>query len=637
MRFDGVVPRLLAGGLATAVFAQAVVHDDARFTPDHVLRVSLAEVPSACESRQDVVVNGTSPGPALHLLPGATSWIRVYNDMEDQNLTMRMAPFADGTPGVSQWPIPPGHFFDYQIATELDDAGTYFYHSHVDMQALSCAGPLIVDDCGSSHLQYDDERIFMFQDYFQKSDEEMIEGLLSTPFIWTGETKGVLLNGKGVAVNLTAVEGPPGGSNGFFGSMRTNSLGKFNARVHADNQIQMEDDCTLPVIDVEPGKTYRFRFIGATGLSFLSMGFEGHNNLTIVQVDGNEYNVPVSTNYLQLASGQRFDVLFQTKTLNELAQSGGKTTYYLQFETRDRPELYRGYAVLRYNVDASVPAAPESPVVELPLDVTNWMEYTFQPLHPEHNQAPSAEEVTRRLILDAEQKVDERTGRLVWEIAHMKLADTAQEREKPVLVDIYQRGQAAVPNYDAAVANNGWDPATKLFPAKLNEVLEIVIQNTGSQYPEESGIVESHPFHAHGQHYYDIGSGPGKYDADANNAKLARLGYKPVKRDTTMLFRYQGQVAPGEPAGWRAWRMRMTHPGVWMVHCHILAHMIMGMQANFVVGNADQIIQIPLPLSEAYLTYGGSVYGNGQNAPSVYHYFNDTYQCNWTGGAQGQP
>ncbi|KAK4234890.1 hypothetical protein C8A03DRAFT_37294 [Achaetomium macrosporum] len=613
---------VLAAWLAIAL-AEPVVHDgNGNFTPDHVLRVNIARMPSACESREDVVVNGTSPGPAIHVLPGSRTWIRVYNDMTDQNVTMhwhgisqRMAPFADGSPAVSQWPIPPGHFFDYEISTELEDAGTYFYHSHVGMQALSCTGPLIVDDCGSSPIDYDDERILLFQDYFRQSDDEMTEGLLSTTFAWTGETRAVLLNGWGVGTDHTAVEGPPGGTTGHFGSLRWDSLSKSDDKVKADNQVEAAIRCNLPVVDVKPDKTYRFRFIGATGLSYLAMGFEDHNNLTIVQVDGSEYNVPVSVDYLQLGSGQRFDVLFKTKTADELLRNGNKTTYYLQYETRDRPEVYRGYAVLRYNMDATIPPAPPNPVVNLPVNASDWMEYTFQPLYPEKNQAPSAAEVNRRVILEVEQK----------EMAHMSWVEP--ETAKPVLVDIYQRGQAAIPNYEAALTNYGWDPATRLFPAKLNEVLEIVIQNTGSSYPPVAGIVESHPFHAHGQHYYDMGAGPGKYDPEAHNAKLTQLGYKPVKRDTTMLFRYQGRVAAGEPAGWRAWRIRTTHPGVWMVHCHILQHLITGMQTIWVVGDADQIVSIPLPLSQGYFHYGGSVYGNETFAPTVYHYFDGTSQC----------
>ncbi|KAK4155633.1 Laccase-like multicopper oxidase 1 [Chaetomidium leptoderma] len=638
MKLGAIFPILLASWLSGLVFAGAAVHDG-QFTPGHVLRVTLAQVPSACEIREDVVVNGTSPGPAIYLPAGARTWVRVYNDIPDQNVTMhwhglsqRLAPFADGTPAVSQWPIPPGHFFDYEIAPEVGHAGSYFYHSHVGLQALSCTGPLIVEDCESPPYLYDDERILLFQDYFQKTNQEMIQGLESTPFSWTGETRGIILNGRGVSLNQASVQGPSGEAGGFFGSRRLTGFGQVNGNcgswdgILRDRQIVPPDDCTLPVIDVEPAKTYRFRFIGSTGLSFLSMGFEGHSNLTIVQVDGSEYNVPVTTDHLQLGGGQRFDVVFQTKTAEELRTNGNKTSYFLQFETRDRPELYRGYGVLRYNLDEPVPPAPANPVLTFPADVTNWLEYTFQPLYPSQSRAPSTEEVTRRIILDAVQKIDNTTGRLVWELAHMSWADSV--RETPVLVDIYARGQAAVPNYEAALTNHGWDPATKLFPAKLDEVLELVIQNTGSQFAGASGIVETHPFHAHGQHYYDVGSGPGKYDPEANNAKLSSLGYKGIKRDTSMLFRYgTGQVAPGEPAGWRAWRIRMDHPGVWMIHCHILAHMIMGMQSIFVVGDAEQIIAIPLSVSQNYFTYGGSVYGNATHSPDVYHYFDETNKC----------
>lgn len=81
----------LASWLSATALADLVTHDES-FTPDHILRIATAEINSGCQSREDVVVNGTSPGPALHILPGATTWVRVYNDMSDQNLTMVRAP-----------------------------------------------------------------------------------------------------------------------------------------------------------------------------------------------------------------------------------------------------------------------------------------------------------------------------------------------------------------------------------------------------------------------------------------------------------------------------------------------------------------------------------------------------------------
>ncbi|KAK4176416.1 putative L-ascorbate oxidase [Triangularia setosa] len=677
-----ILSSLLLGSWLPIALAEMVIHDDS-FHPDHILRVTVAQVPLSCESRTDIVVNGTSPGPALHILPGTSSWIRVYNDMPDQNLTMhwhgltqRMAPFADGTPLASQWPIPPGHFFDYEIATNNDDAGTYFYHSHIGMQAMSCTGPLIVDDCGSSPYHYDDERILHFQEFFKKSDREMINGVTKAPFQWTGETHGILLNGKSVATGHQVSTGPFNGGRGFFGGHRRGSPDGFCGNRRCDgggddddseneggggddddsesegsggddddsesesggsqldntqsndgddsNQAQVEitDSCTLPVIDVEPGKTYRFRLIGATGLSFLTMGLEDHPDLTIVQVDGSEYNAPVKTDHINIGSGQRFDVLFKAKTINELEQNGNKSTFYLQLETLERPMPYIGYGVVRYYQSQPIPTTPANKVLDLSGDPTNWMEYTFTPLFPDQNQAPSASEVTRRIIIDAEQKQDNVTGKVIWELAH--LSWTEHTYTSPLLVDIYQRGEDALPNWEAAQSNYGWDSKTLAFPCKIGEVLEIVFQNTGS---ELGGIVETHPFHAHSKHYYDIGSGTGKYDPEANNKKLESMGYKPVKRDTTMLYRYDETVGVGQPAGWRAWRLKITDAGVWMVHCHVLAHMMMGMQSVWTMGDADQIRKLPPSAISGYLTYGGNVYGNATHAPSLYQYFNGTNQC----------
>lgn len=86
---SNVIPTLLLGLLypIASLAGKAVVHDDS-FVPDHILRVAVAEVSTGCEKRMSVVTNGTMPGPVIHLVPGVISWIRVYNDMEDHNLTM---------------------------------------------------------------------------------------------------------------------------------------------------------------------------------------------------------------------------------------------------------------------------------------------------------------------------------------------------------------------------------------------------------------------------------------------------------------------------------------------------------------------------------------------------------------------
>lgn len=229
------------------------------FVPDAVLRITAENRTQSClPSKQIVLVNGTSPGPELRILEGKTYWIRVYNDMTDKNLTMHwhglsmaVSPFSDGTPQASQWPIPPQHFFDYEIHVPEGMAGTYFYHSHMGFQAVSAAGPLIVDDRHHIPYHYDEERVIFLQDAFLKDDLTVEQGLVASPLSWSGEAAALMVNGQG-----------GGSANGTA----------CNA--------------TLSAIDVEPGKTYRFRFIGGTALTFTSLAIEGHAGLSVIEADG---------------------------------------------------------------------------------------------------------------------------------------------------------------------------------------------------------------------------------------------------------------------------------------------------------------------------------------------------------------
>lgn len=86
---------------------------------------------------------------------------------------------------ASQWPIPPGHFFDYQLKPETP--GTYFYHSHVGMQGSLASGALIVEDSGPPPYQYDEERVIVFQETWIKTDDEISDMLLDTPGDWPND------------------------------------------------------------------------------------------------------------------------------------------------------------------------------------------------------------------------------------------------------------------------------------------------------------------------------------------------------------------------------------------------------------------------------------------------------------------
>lgn len=492
-------------------------------------------------------------------------------------LTQRTAPFSDGSP-VSQWPIAPQRCFDYEIHPEVEDAGTYFYHSHVGFQAVSAAGPLIIEDFGPPPFEYDEERIVFIQDYFNKSDETIEKGLQAVPFVWSGETNAVMLNGVGVAIGEEAGRG----------------------------------NCHLPVIDVEPDKTYRMRFVGSTALSLVSLGIEGHPRFDVIQADG-QYTKPHTIDHMQLSSGQRFDALFCTKTKEEL---GNQTDYYIQFETKDRPAVYTGFGVLRYhNAQPQIIKAPTKAPLVLSNATYDYLEYALEPLVP--NDFPHASEVTRRVRINNVQLQQSAT---IWQLNGLNWTETTPANSPPYLVDIYKNGPSAMPNYTAALANGGWDPETLTWPAKLGEVIEIILDNTGSLVSNNGGF-DYHPFHLHGAHFYDCGSGNGTYDPVANEKKLAN--YNPVKRDTTNLYRYQTKSTAGTQEGWRCWRLRVQDAGCWMLHCHVLQHMLMGMQSVWIMGDWKDIASIPYSGAQGYLDFNGDAYGGEDISPVRYHNWND--------------
>ena len=65
----------------------AIIHDNS-FSPDATLRITLQNISLGGIHRLTALVNGSIPGPELRVPENETAWIRVYNDMEDQNLTM---------------------------------------------------------------------------------------------------------------------------------------------------------------------------------------------------------------------------------------------------------------------------------------------------------------------------------------------------------------------------------------------------------------------------------------------------------------------------------------------------------------------------------------------------------------------
>jgi laccase len=109
--------------------------------------------------------------------------------------------------------------------------------------------------------------------------------------------------------------------------------------------------------------------------------------------------------------------------------------------------------------------------------------------------------------------------------------------------------------------------STSVKVLKYNATVEMVLQNTALLG------VENHPIHLHGFNFHMLAQGFGNYDP-VNDPKKFNL-INPLSRNTI-------NVPVG---GWGVIRFTANNPGVWFIHCHLEAHLPMGLATAFVVEN----------------------------------------------------
>lgn len=105
-------------------------------------------------------LNGTVPGQAIRVKLGETVRVNFRNELPAETALhwhgVRVPNAMDGVPGVTQDPIATGGTFTYEFAPP--DAGTYWYHSHMNSTEQVERGihaPLIVEDAISAQYSQD--------------------------------------------------------------------------------------------------------------------------------------------------------------------------------------------------------------------------------------------------------------------------------------------------------------------------------------------------------------------------------------------------------------------------------------------------------------------------------------------------
>ncbi|KAF4610777.1 hypothetical protein D9613_007254 [Agrocybe pediades] len=257
---------------ATALLAFFAGKVAAAIGPVATLNVGNAVIAPDGYSRSSVLAGGTFPGPVITGTKGDNFRINVVNSLTDitmdkttsihwHGLFQHGTAWADGPSMVTQCPIAPGHSFLYNFDVP-DQAGTYWYHSHVLNQYCDgLRGAFVIYDPNDPHKSLydvdDESTIITLADWYHVPSPQ--EGPVPTP-------DATLINGLG-----RYLLGPPS---------------------------------PLAIINVQAGKRYRFRLISTSCDPNFVFSIDGHT-LKIIEVDGENVQ-PLDVDSIRIFAAQRY-------------------------------------------------------------------------------------------------------------------------------------------------------------------------------------------------------------------------------------------------------------------------------------------------------------------------------------------
>lgn len=205
---------------------------------------------------------------------------------------------ADGVPGLTQDPVRAGKEFTYDF--KLPHPGTYWYHSHVEMQReRALYGALIIED-PQEPLKYDKEWVIVLDDW--------LDGVTGTP----DEAVEELSRGMGGMSGMGGMDHGGGDGGMSMGHMLMGAgsdflggdAGDVAFPLHLFNGATVDSPEVFTAI---PGETVRLRIINAAGDTAYRVGLPDQK-LTVTHTDG----FPVEhaeVDAIVLGMGERIDAL----------------------------------------------------------------------------------------------------------------------------------------------------------------------------------------------------------------------------------------------------------------------------------------------------------------------------------------
>ncbi|KAK1428526.1 hypothetical protein QVD17_17361 [Tagetes erecta] len=273
--------------------------------------------------QQVIAINGHFPGP---ILEATTNWnvvVNVKNDLDEpvlltwNGIQHRKNSWQDGVLGTN-CPIPAGWNWTYEFQVK-DQIGSFFYFPSTNFQrAAGGYGGIIINNRDVIPVPFgtpDGDITLAIGDWYAKSHKDLRKDVENG--VDLGSPDGILFNG----------------------------LGPYRY----DSTI-VSDGITYQVINVEPGKTYRFRVHNVGISTSLNFRIQNHN-LLLVETEGS-YTVQQNYTNMDIHVGQSFSFLVT------MDQTGSNDYYIVATPRFVNSKKASGVAILHYSNSQGPPSGP---------------------------------------------------------------------------------------------------------------------------------------------------------------------------------------------------------------------------------------------------------------------------------------
>jgi CopA family copper-resistance protein len=310
-------------------------------------------------------INGTIPGPTLHWREGDTVTLRVKNLLDEETSLHWhgiILPYQmDGAPQISFNGIAPGETFTYRF--KVKQSGTYWYHSHSEMQEQTgLYGAIVIDPLKPDSIQADRDYVLLMSDWTDEDPMEVFAKLKKESAYYNYNQPTVIdffkdVTGEGFK---SAFE-----KRHMWNMMRMNrtDLSDISASTYtylvnghnsADNWLGL----------FKPGENVRLRFINASAQSFFDVRIPGLK-MTVVSADGQSVD-PVEIDEFRIGLAENYDVIVTPI----------ESAYTIFAQSMDRTGFVRGTLATQQGLSAPVPALDKAEPLAM-VDMMGSMDHTM--------------------------------------------------------------------------------------------------------------------------------------------------------------------------------------------------------------------------------------------------------------------